>query len=107
MEGRRPHVAPPCAPPPFGVLPGEKHSSVARMKVVDSEDVIGDDPAADDVLRDDPLHHLRCDPVIPDPVGIDDGDRTLLAYAKTIDLGVQHRAGSRLGHWIGTGNVVP
>jgi len=35
--------------------------------------------AADEVLRDDPLHHVDGHRVVPHAVGIDDGDGALLA----------------------------
>lgn len=44
----------------------------------------------EDVLLDDPLKDLRGTRMVPDPIGIDDGDRPFTANAKAIGLRAHH-----------------
>src|SRR5689334_2229196 len=56
------------------------------------DEVVSDDPPADQMLVNDAIEHRRIAPAVPGALWIDDDDRTVVADAEAIHLRPKHAA---------------
>ncbi len=81
-----------------GFTSATPRNSVLNQIPVPGEDQILDDPAVDQVFLDDALEDRRATRVVPDTLGIDDGDGSLGADSEAVDL-------AAIDERLGTGEI--